>query len=507
MNDIKVLEYLAIHATRGNSLNEISNAIQIDELEIENILKKYPEIVKEVVKDQYQIYGNFNNKIDHLKGLNKPKESDDYMNWQPMSISDLMSYEVGPVNWVVEGYIPEKAVVFFCGKRASYKTWSVLQMALSIASGSDFLGRFGTKKATVLYIDEENGKETLKERIEMLRAGMKLDKIDNIFFVSYESVKIEDGEWRDRLDKFLEEHGPCVVVIDSFRRVIRCDENDAREVSSIFTEIIRPMAEKYNATFILVHHLRKGMVGKHPDDLMDELRGSSEIANYAGVIITQDKIRNVDGKLIIRQLKCRGKKELPPYKINTSFSKYEARFSIEGEAEELVDASESCANAIKTWIKENELYGELRTSQIVEEMGKSGHTKPTIERALRLLKERGELVLVKRGVYRLKRESLKEYETSSHPNHPDGNETEMEDREGIISSINLYNREGSDGKNPENETVLKLIDALQNKDGLTPISEIISKVEAPEDKVKSIIAELIDNGRVFEPRSGFLKCL
>ena len=53
---------------------------------------------------------------------------------------------------------------------------------------------------------------------------------------------------------------------------------------------------------------------------MDEIRGSSDLANYADIIL---KTERKEGNLVLKQLKCRNAKEQEPIRIITEIDEEE----------------------------------------------------------------------------------------------------------------------------------------------------------------------------------------
>jgi hypothetical protein len=337
---------------------------------------------------------------------------------------DLVGIHIEEMNWYVKGYIPEKAIVMWAGKRASFKSWCALHLAISLTSGKSLFNRFETSKVSVLYIDEENGIETLKERVSKIKQGMGItENLDNLGFVSFEGIKLERQEWREKIKNFLSEHNPCVIIVDSFRRIISAEENDATEVNKVFTELIRPIIQEHNCTWILVHHLRKGVGGRSSDDIMDELRGSSELTNYADVVIIFERPPKVQNRFIFRQAKCRRAKEQPPFMIQLNWDETfnSLNFDTIGTAEEILDSIDVCCKRIMVWLEENNLVN-FETKAIKTAMKTEGFSTATIERSLGVLVAQGKLLRPKRGHYLRIVETLENFEPSTHQFLQDGNE-------------------------------------------------------------------------------------
>ena len=164
------------------------------------------------------------------------------------------------------------------------------------------------------------------------------------------------------------------------------------------------------------------------------------------MVLASEKVPSTQNRFIFRQIKARSAREQPPIMIELQWGEEGNSLEFEnlGSAEEVLDRDEECAKRILVWI-ERENKGEFRTAQAVEAMKLEGFSKPTIERALRLLGEQGKLVRRRKGVY------LNPY-VSNPQNHPEGIDGSMESKDNAsIKPIDTYIPDGTDGKSKAEE--------------------------------------------------------
>ncbi|VVC03446.1 AAA domain protein [Candidatus Bilamarchaeum dharawalense] len=314
-----------------------------------------------------------------------------------------------PNNWIVDGYIPKDSIILLAGKRGFYKSWGALHLALAIASGKPFLGKYPALLYPVLYLDEENGVNVLKERVMQIKQGMGLEgSVENLCFSSFAGFKISNAQAKLALETFIKQHGIKVIIVDTLRRIISSEENDAGEINSIFTNLIRPISSEYGVTWIFLHHLRKGMAGKVPTDLLDELRGSSELANYADGVIIFEKPPKTEARFNIVHGKCRNAQAQEARIVELKFEEKSVKFEVLGTAQAIVDAADECASTILRHLEVNSIE-DFKTHEILEVMKAQQHSKATITRALAILDEQGKIVREKKGHYRRIIGRLEEY--------------------------------------------------------------------------------------------------
>lgn len=306
---------------------------------------------------------------------------------------ELPNYTEEEKEWIIEKLIPTKSVCILTGKRGTMKTFVALNMAYSIASGSDFLNKYSTRKGSIIYLDKENGIGIMKDRTLMVKKGMELEdqKLD-IGFICFSQLKIDRLGDIIAIEKVIEKYKPLLLVIDTYRRGISFDENDAGKVSELFVDTLRPLVEKYDLSIILIHHDRKS--GEREGDEMDTIRGSSDLANYADIIIRMQRNK---GELIMKQLKNRNSAEEPPIKIHNSFSESELKLWYEGEFIKKNQA-QLCLESILVWMAKEDIK-TFEIKDIKELALTKGFKKNNLFNAITELQNRGIIKNVGKGKY------------------------------------------------------------------------------------------------------------
>ncbi|QDT05334.1 Regulatory protein RepA [Rubripirellula lacrimiformis] len=141
------------------------------------------------------------------------------------------------------------------------KSWLASDMALAVATGRPWLGRFDTEPGDVLIIDNELHPTTSANRIPkvMDARGITPDDVADHLFVSNLRGNLKDirslGAYFDHVfeDRFK------MIVIDAFYRMLpaESDENDNAAMASVYNTIDR-YAEMLGSAFVLIHHTSKG---------------------------------------------------------------------------------------------------------------------------------------------------------------------------------------------------------------------------------------------------------
>jgi hypothetical protein len=152
----------------------------------------------------------------------------------------------GPTPWLVDGLIVDQALAAVVGKWKTTKSWGMLEVAISIATGSPAFGAAAvTEPGPVVYVIEESGRHALWR------------------------VKLDDPDWQQRLLKLGHEIRPRAFIFDPLARMkdARREENDQTGMAPVI-EYLRLLRDETQAAALFVHHT--GHSGEH-------MRGSSDL--------------------------------------------------------------------------------------------------------------------------------------------------------------------------------------------------------------------------------------
>jgi hypothetical protein len=172
---------------------------------------------------------------------------------------------------LIEGLLREREIVQIVGAAKSQKTWLAMNMAVAIASGSDFLDRHTTKTKT-LYIDYELKKSTFQRRLSMVSS-----KTPNNFDVLTLRGKTRLPTIDDLKGEILR-GGYGLVIVDSlYRTGWLTEENNNDAVSRELTGLQR-LTEETGASIVVIDHTAKG--GGKDRSAVDSSRGASSKGGF-----------------------------------------------------------------------------------------------------------------------------------------------------------------------------------------------------------------------------------
>lgn len=187
---------------------------------------------------------------------------------------DEFDKEHQPITWLVAEIWGESEVGFISGHPKSYKSWLALDLAVSVATGTRFLGGFQARKHNVLLIQEEDPKPILQDRLVKIGAAKGLVHVsvvddthinykyelpDNLFIISNQGFQVEE-EWMKMLEQWVIERDIKLVILDPLMMTAGAgfDEFKAFEFMQKVLKPLKRLRARTGAAVVVVHHHTKG---------------------------------------------------------------------------------------------------------------------------------------------------------------------------------------------------------------------------------------------------------
>lgn len=185
------------------------------------------------------------------------------------------------VQWLIPGFLTDNTIGFIYGPPQSYKSWIELDMAVSIAQGTSFLGIVKpARTGPVIIFQQEDGHPTTCERIATIwagRTGLKKPRLEDGKFIWHahkEASNILMYEARDfrldapgamaKLDRMLTKVKPAAVFMDPFYSLVSLENN--MEAAAPLMIQLKKLRDKHSCTFMLIHHTSKSSRGSSNRD-------------------------------------------------------------------------------------------------------------------------------------------------------------------------------------------------------------------------------------------------
>jgi len=172
--------------------------------------------------------------------------------------------------------------VLASGSKAG-KTWVLLDLATSIATGTRFL-KWSTTPGKVLFVNFEIHPAFMKARLQKLKEGKQLPNLDNF---SVWNLRARGADFETLIDEITDrvrdERYALVVLDPIYKLLIGRNENTGVGVGVLCHQIER-LVERTGAAVVYAHHFTKGNAAKKK--AIDRMSGSGVFARDADTIIT-----------------------------------------------------------------------------------------------------------------------------------------------------------------------------------------------------------------------------
>lgn len=222
------------------------------------------------------------------KSLQDKKLAQEQMPFRAFKLPELRAQP--PLEWLVDGILPEKGLIVLYGTPGAGKTFLALDLAFSVASGRPWLDR-SVRAGGVVYIAAE-GWYSIARRLDAWKAcygqedpeqflvipegvqftgltgaknfgrllstvekgGMRFTEISMQEYLDFDPVTEDVVSALDHEETII---NPSLVVIDTMSRcMVGADENSAEDMSK-FVDNVDLLRRVMDCTVVIVHHTGK----------------------------------------------------------------------------------------------------------------------------------------------------------------------------------------------------------------------------------------------------------
>ena len=191
---------------------------------------------------------------------------------RPVTLQDLLTADLKPRDWIVEGLLAERSTAMFYAWRGGGKTWLALALGLAIAAGGPFLRWNVPRPCNVLYVDGEMPIIATRERLQPIAAGkLPCDRFRILSADQHEhglpDLASYDGQ--AAVERALGD--AKVVILDNISTLMRSGvENESESWLPVQQWLLK--LRRRDISVILVHHANKGRAQRgtsRREDILD----------------------------------------------------------------------------------------------------------------------------------------------------------------------------------------------------------------------------------------------
>lgn len=174
--------------------------------------------------------------------------------------------------------------MLLAGSSKAGKSFALIQLCVSIAEGTEWLGNFQCTQGRVMYVNLELDRASCLHRFKDVYTALNLppDNIGNIDIWNLRGKAIPMDKLAPKLIRRANKKNYIAIVIDPIYKVITGDENSADQMAKFCNQFDK-VCNELNCAVIYCHHHSKG--GQGMKRAMDRASGSGVFARDPDAIL------------------------------------------------------------------------------------------------------------------------------------------------------------------------------------------------------------------------------
>jgi hypothetical protein len=203
-----------------------------------------------------------------------------------MSCADLVAKECPTPTVLISGLLHRGAKLLLGGGSKSFKSWSLIDLALSVAAGASFWG-MPTSPGRVLFLNFEIPESFFRGRLQATATAKALEIGEvgkNLDLWTLRGHGTDLGKLVPHIVAQAAGRDYAMIILDLIYKCLGDrDENAAGDIASLLNEV-EALAVRTGAAIVIAHHFAKGSAaGK---DSKDRMSGSGVWARDPDALVT-----------------------------------------------------------------------------------------------------------------------------------------------------------------------------------------------------------------------------
>lgn len=171
---------------------------------------------------------------------------------------------------LVAGLMHQETKIAFGGGSKTFKTWQLLNLALSVAQGLDYMG-YKTSKGNVLFVNLELPRVFCQKRAKQVALARKTELPPNLGFLNLRGRTAEYKSLLPRILNLISKKYALVILDPIYKIYGAMDENSAGDVA-LLLNAVEELCVQSGAAIAIAHHFSKGNQAKK--EAIDRMSGS-----------------------------------------------------------------------------------------------------------------------------------------------------------------------------------------------------------------------------------------
>lgn len=189
----------------------------------------------------------------------------------------------------IEGLLRKGGKMLIYGPSKAHKTFSAIQLGVSVATGSEWLG-FRCEKSRILYVNLEVAHSQFMKRVHDVATAMGADAEDirNNFKVAHiERCSPTITQFVSAIVARSDVENCEMVIIDPLYKAFEGSENDQNAMAAFFKQVDR-LIDAWGCSVVTVHHQAKGP--QSFKEVIDRASGSGVLARDPDALVSINRL-------------------------------------------------------------------------------------------------------------------------------------------------------------------------------------------------------------------------
>lgn len=217
--------------------------------------------------------------------------------WKLYTPSDLW-VDIPPTEYLVDSFLPCNSVAVLSGDGGTFKTYTMLDIAVCVSTGKSWIGR-KVKKSPVLIIDEESGHDRLLSRLQETMKGHGLTPKDKpeIYFYTKNGFNAANTDHLSTLKGALLATKAGLVIMDSLAVITPDNDENSTKAMRKPLDALQTIAQESKTTIGIIHHNNRNGNYRGASGIRDSIEYLFSVTRSDRIItIKADKSRDYDEK-------------------------------------------------------------------------------------------------------------------------------------------------------------------------------------------------------------------
>lgn len=185
----------------------------------------------------------------------------------------------------IHGILNAASTMILSAPSKGYKTWTLIDLAICLASGSDWL-TYKTTPSRVLYLNFELKPLIAQQRVNSILAARKISPLSDLHIGELRGRASDIAEVECLIQLAVRRLGINVVIIDPWYSLCansNVEENSNTQQAALLSRI-EALAASYGVSVIIAHHFAKGKAANKSSS--DRGAGAGVLSRWPDVIAT-----------------------------------------------------------------------------------------------------------------------------------------------------------------------------------------------------------------------------